>query len=166
MLCVDSVTDDEAHLRLDAEDDEYMYDDDIIMEEQSDEMDDTDDDKDGHFPESDKVYQTVSDPLISMNRYSSDEEEEEESHKDSKAVPTEARLCSATGTAAVKNKPVVWSFPGFDCTQWGSFGVFVFLSLAAAKYTCLYLEWSQGLSFVLSVGNKQKRLWLCGLLAT
>ncbi|KAL8574964.1 hypothetical protein ACOMHN_064496 [Nucella lapillus] len=55
--------DDESYPRLDAEDDEYMYDDDIIMEESSDELDDNDKD-DGHFPESDKVYQTTSEPVF------------------------------------------------------------------------------------------------------
>ena len=45
---------------VDEGDDEYIYDDDIIVEELSDEMDDDDDDQEGeekdeHFPESDKV---------------------------------------------------------------------------------------------------------------
>lgn len=67
------VTDDESYPRLDAEDDEYLYDDDIIMEETSDEVDE-DDDKDEHFPESDKVYQTASEPVVSTRDYQEGEE--------------------------------------------------------------------------------------------
>ena len=111
---MDSVTDDEAHLRLDAEDDEYIYDDDIIMEEQSDEMDDSDVDKEEHFPESDKVYQTMSAPVMgAMENYSSDDEEEEEDEdegagKHSKSEPKE--LKGATAMKATKNKSMVRNF--------------------------------------------------------
>ncbi|XP_076455375.1 patatin-like phospholipase domain-containing protein 7 isoform X2 [Babylonia areolata] len=94
--------DDETYHQLGAEDAEYIYDDDIIMEETSDEGDEDDKDEE-HFPESDKVYQTCSDPVLSL-RTDYQELDDREQLTDDQATAIQLRK-KPPGLVQRKTKP-------------------------------------------------------------